>query len=115
MSQNCTISAPEWRSSGRVLQSAWPRAVPKAVLVLTCPHDVLHAGEALVDSGADGAQDQHAAQVAVAHQGAAQQPPVLILPVHIAGDQVHDAVRPWDALVLCPPAGHHQGHVETWG
>lgn len=85
----------------------------KAVPVLTCSHDVLHAGEALVDSRADGAQDEHAAQVAVAHEGASQEPPVLVLPIHVAGDQVHDAVWPWDALVLSPPAGHHQSHVET--
>lgn len=88
-------------------------AMQEAVPALTCPHDVLHAGEALVDGGADGAQDEHAAQVAVAHQRAAQEPPVLVLPVHVAGDQVHDAVRPGNALVLSPPAGHHQGHVET--
>lgn len=29
------------------------RAVGEAALVLTCPHDMLHAGEALVDSRAD--------------------------------------------------------------
>lgn len=81
--------------------------------MLTCPHDVLHAGEALVDGGADGAQDQHADQVAVAHQGAPQEPPILVLPIHVAGHQVHDPVWPWDALVLGPPAGHHQGHIET--
>lgn len=81
----------------------------------TCSHDVLRAGEALVDGGADGAKDQHAAKVAVAHQRAPQEAPILILSIHITGDQVHDAVRPWDALVLTPPARYHQGHVETWG
>lgn len=88
-----------------------PRAPPAPP---TCFHQVLGAGEALVDCGADAAQDEHIAQVGVADERAPQQPALLVLALHQARHQVHKAVGPRQVLVLVPPAGHDQRHVEAW-
>lgn len=101
----------------RPSEAAVPRAVPDLApcpAPPTCFHQVLGAGEALVDGGADAAQDEHVAQVGVADERAAQQPALLVPALHQARHQVHEAVGPRQVLVLVPPAGHDQSHVEAW-
>lgn len=81
---------------------------------LTRLHQVLHGGEPLVDGRAHRAIDEHAGQVGVAHQGPPGQPGRLVSPPDVSAYQGCQAVRPGDVLKLAPPAGDHQGHIETW-
>lgn len=81
---------------------------------LTRLYQVLHGGEPLVDGCANRAVYEHPRQVGVAHQGPPSQPRCLIGTPDVPSHQGCQTVRPGDVLKLAPPAGHHQGHVETW-
>lgn len=48
---------------------------------LTGLHHVVHGGEALENGGADRAEDEQRGQAGVAHQGASEQAPSLVVPL----------------------------------
>ena len=73
---------------------------------------MLHGGEPLVHGRADGAVDERARQVGVAHQRAPGQEGVLVHAADVGPHQRRQPVGPGDALELTPPARHNQGDVE---
>lgn len=74
---------------------------------------MVHGGKPLEDGGADGTEDEQGWEAGVAHHGAPQQAPSVVVPLEAPRQDAHEPVGQRDASVLIPPAVHHQGHVET--
>lgn len=75
---------------------------------------MLHGGKPLKDSSADRPVDEDARQIGITHQTPADQPGTFICPPDMSTHQHCQAIWPWDALILSPPARYHQGHIKTW-
>lgn len=74
---------------------------------------MVHSGESFKDSSADRAQDEHRGEVGVTDESAAQDAALVILPMHIAGNDAHELVWQRNAGILRPPAVHNQCDIET--